>query len=284
MRSWYATLAALAAASLLLSGCAVLREFKPAVEVAAMTPGEYIALKRGDILTSGKLSAATLETIQVAGLDDGACAKPEAADCIHALSDIQGLAAEQRLSALSELWLHQAQILPKTSPHATQQTAPDAGDPCLNAWLEVARHAYAYLFFSERAPDARAFEDRQTQVRDYYNLAVQEAASLVFASYRGKALANANANAVFRDGPWVVALNKPDMVPSSRARAILPQELLPASSLSFAGLRSTFRRDGFGSELVAVMAADPVTTAAADADTGASDAGIERPQQHSGQP
>ncbi len=47
MRSRYATLAALTAASLLLSGCAVLREFKPAVEVAAMTPGEYITLKRG---------------------------------------------------------------------------------------------------------------------------------------------------------------------------------------------------------------------------------------------
>lgn len=59
---------------------------------------------------------------------------------------------------------------------------------------------------------------------------------------------------------------------------------MPASSLSFSGLRSTFRRDGFGGELVAVMAADPVTTAAADADTGASDAGIERPQQRSGQP
>lgn len=283
MRSRYATLAALTAASLLLSGCAVLREFKPAVEVAAMTPGEYITLKRGDVLTSGKLSAATLETIRVTGLDDGACAMPESIDCIHALSDIQGVAAEQRLSALSELWLHQAQILPKTPP-STQQAASDAGDPRLNAWLEVARHAYAYLFFSERSPDARAFEDRQTQVRDYYNLAVQEAASLVFVSYRGKALANANANAVFRDGPWVVALNKPDMVLSSRARAILPQELLPASSLSFAGLRSTFRRDGFGSELVAVMAADPVTTAAADADTGASGTGAERLQQRSGQP
>ncbi len=278
MRNRYATLAALAVASLLLSGCTVLSEFKPAVHVAAMTPGEYITLKRGDILTSGKLSAATLETIRVAGLDDGACAKPEATGCIHALSDIQEVAAEQRLSALSELWLHQAQTLPQVLPDTTQQAAPDAGDPRLNAWLEVARHAYAYLFFSERAPDARAFEDRQTQVRDYYNLAVQEAASLVFAGYRGQALANADM--VVRDGPWVVVLNKPAPVPSSQARKILPQELLPASSLSFSGLRSTFRRDGFGGELVAVMAADPVP--AADADTGASGAGAERAPQRPG--
>ncbi|HHW1582392.1 MULTISPECIES: esterase/lipase family protein [Gammaproteobacteria] len=269
MKSRYAKLVVLAVASLLLSGCAVLREFRPAVEVAAMTPGEYITLKRGDILTSGKLSAATLETIRVAGLDDGACAKPEAAGCIHAVSDVQGLTSEQRLSALSELWLQQAQTLPDTE----QQVAPDAGDQRLNAWLEVARHAYAYLFFSERSPDARAFEDRQTQVRDYYNLAVQEAASLVFASYRGKALASAEM--MFRDGPWMVTLEPPDVVSPGRARAILPHELLPASSLSFAGLRSTFRRDGFGAELVAVMAPDPVTTAAADS----GGAGTEQPHQ-----
>jgi len=60
--------------------------------------------------------------------------------------DVQGLAGEQRLSALSELWLHQAQTLPQTSPDTTQQAASDAGDPRLNAWLEVARQAYAYLW------------------------------------------------------------------------------------------------------------------------------------------
>ena len=146
MKCGYPRLAGLAAVLVLLNGCAVLREFRPAVEVAAMTPGEYIALKRGDVLTGGEFSAATVETIRVAGLDDGdsACAKPEAAECIPALADVQGLSNEQRLSALSELWLQQAQTL----PDAAQRAAPDAGSPRLNAWLEVARHAYAYLFFS----------------------------------------------------------------------------------------------------------------------------------------
>src|SRR5690606_33288851 len=40
----------------------------------------------------------------------------------------------------------------------------------------------------------------------------------------------------------------------------MPQELIPAASLQFAGLRSVYRRDGFGAELVAVMQPDPVTT------------------------
>ena len=46
----------------------------------------------------------------------------------------------------------------------------------------------------------------------------------------------------------------------------LPRELVPASALSFAGLRSVYRRDGFGAEVVAVMGDDPVTRAVA-ADT-----------------
>ena len=41
--------------------------------------------------------------------------------------------------------------------------------PSLQALMETARHAWAYLFFTGRAPGERAFEDRQTQVRDWYN-------------------------------------------------------------------------------------------------------------------
>ena len=46
----------------------------------------------------------------------------------------------------------------------------------------------------------------------------------------------------------------------------MPQELLPAASLSFQGLRSTWRRDGFGAELVAVTVDDPVTAVSDDAE------------------
>ena len=57
---------------LTLGGCATLRQFGPSVQVASVTPGQYIALKRGDILTTGKLSSATMETLRVAGLEDPA--------------------------------------------------------------------------------------------------------------------------------------------------------------------------------------------------------------------
>ena len=47
-------------APLLLGGCSILREFGPVVEVHTLDAGEAIELKRGDILTRGKLSVSKL--------------------------------------------------------------------------------------------------------------------------------------------------------------------------------------------------------------------------------
>ena len=221
------------------SGCAILR---PAVGVRTVTPSQYITAKRGDILTTRRLSAATAETIRVAGLNDGPCVEPSSA-CIEALGEANDLSNERRLLALSELWLQQAMSLrshSRTDPH----------DARLEAWLEVARHAYAYLFFSERTPGERAFEDRQTQARDYYNLAVQEATVAIFGKQvRGKA--DFDHLGVMRLSRWTVRADLSGLRRSDRLE--VPQELVPAASLSFAGVRSVYRRDGFGAELVTVL-------------------------------
>ena len=70
-RPWHAArgliIACLLATS--LGGCAILREFSPSVAVEPMSPGEYIALQRGDVLTTGQLSAQTAQAIRVSGLD-----------------------------------------------------------------------------------------------------------------------------------------------------------------------------------------------------------------------
>ncbi|KLI99970.1 hypothetical protein WQ56_11015 [Luteimonas sp. FCS-9] len=242
-----------------LGGCAILREFGPSVAVAPMTPGETIALQRGDILTTGRLSAATAQTIRVAGLDADACAQPSV-DCIRALPDVDGIADERRLSAMSELWLQQALALPR--PEAGAAVDPATADARLQALLEAARHAYAYLFHTARTPGERAFEDRQTQVRDWYNQAVQEASTQLFDTrIRSASPAGdpADTGPVEAAG-WTLHLDMAGVrLPEGTT---MPQELLPASSLAFQGLRSIYRRDGFGAELVAVMADDPVAVVA----------------------
>jgi len=241
----------------LLLACALAGCSLAMVDVKSIPPGEYIALKRGDILTTGELSAATREMLRVAGLDDRGCARPQA-DCLQALSALHDIDDERRMAALTELWLQRALSL---AP-ARGEVSSDAQ---LDAWFEVARHAYAYLFFSARTPGERAFEDRQTQIRDYYNHATQEAATTLFARYAGAPGAEGEA---LQQAGWTIrtsldGVRLPDGVD-------LPEELIPASSLQFAGLRSVYRRDGFGAELVAVMQPDPVTTIVVpDADAAA---------------
>jgi hypothetical protein len=97
--------------------------------------------------------------------------------------------------------------------------------------MQVARQAYAYLFFTERTANQRGFEDRQTQVRDYYNLAVQEASVQLYNAYAtGRVHGQASH---FQLGRWTFVL-----APSDEASALdqrTPSELVPAASLSFSG-------------------------------------------------
>lgn len=235
----------LVVAPLMLGGCSILREFGPVVEVHTLTAEEAIELKRGDILTRGKLSDATVQSIRVAALDAQACAKPISADCVEALAAVTGVATDRRLAALSELWLAQAQAM---KPGSEQQAA----------WLETIRYAYAYLFLGDHTPGERAFEDRQTQVRDWYNYAVEHAATGLF-EVRQQMPTQLPAQTRWNIAGWELRLDmRSARLPGSTA---VPAELLPASSLSFRGLRSLYRRDGFGAELVAVMPDEPLTSA-----------------------
>ncbi len=114
--------------------------------------------------------------------------------------------------------------------------------------MEAARHSYLYLFFTERSASDRAFGERQTQVRDYYNLAAQEGSRLLFDQV--KHTPRNDGESVLSVGRWKVRIDMAGIrLPGGAERA---QELVPASSLSLTGLRSIYRRDGMGAELLAV--------------------------------
>ena len=224
----------LLAALLSLAGCA-------GVKVNAISNEDYLSLRRGDVLTTGNLSASATTALQVVGVDEKSCLTDLPA-CRERLADNGGLDDERRLSALSEVWLKTA-LDPDRAGRAEQS---------LDAYLESARFAYAYLFFSTRSPSQRALEDRQTQVRDYYNFSVQQALAGLFELNRGRARQPEHeaGNFRLRSGRWEIS-GSMDQVRWASSR-LLPQELLPAASLSFAGLRNQYRRDGLGAELVAV--------------------------------
>lgn len=276
-RSLPAGLLALSLAATLLAGCA-------GVKVGSISPADYLAQRRGDVLTTGKLSTSAQEVLRVIGSDADLCGKSGPA-CRAALADSPGLSDEQRLSALSEAWLQVALAADKGGNAAESFAGPASADAAIQAWLETARHAYAYLFFTARKPRDRAFEDRQTQVRDYYNYAVQQAITGLYRSYQRAGVGGtAGTNGAPGDpgrpqvpqvGDWhiatdVTALRLP-------ARSALPDELIPAASLTFSGLRNTYRRDGFGAELVAAASKRTYEEPRAPADTTPGNDGDRRP-------
>ena len=174
-RRWQRLLPVLFAAFLLLgsSGCAM-------VTVKQVKSSDSLVNKRADVLNTGKLSPAARETLSAAGLDESQCEK-DFLVCRSTLLMTDDLNVEQRLSALSELWVKAALAM---TPKKTAAGDPPMSDAALDAWLEAARYAYAYLFYSGRSPSDRAFEDRQTQVRDYYNYAAEKAAVVLFVRAR----------------------------------------------------------------------------------------------------
>ncbi|WP_431023390.1 lipase family alpha/beta hydrolase [Halomonas sp. H5] len=233
-------------AALILSGCA-------GVKVGTLSPQDYFALQRGDVLSTGEFSAVARAALQVVGLDERSCRR-DAAGCRGRVADSIGLDDEQRLSTLAELWLWQALEREADDPEAS-----------FAAYLESARHAYGYLFLTERAPGARALEGRQFQVRDFYNYATQQAVARLFDDYRaGLAEIVSDAEPVAARGEDDVWLERAGWrlgvdMESVRlpGQQTLPQGLLPAASLTFSGLRNRYRRDGLGAELV-VEGADRV--------------------------
>jgi hypothetical protein len=220
-----------------LAGCA-------GVTVSAIDTRTYVAEQRGDVLSTGRLSRATSESLRALGVDAASC-ELDPTPCARALAGSQLVSDEERLSALAELWLQRALRFTRAGPGAVH---PDA---TRDAYLETARHAYAYLFFTGGRPSQRAFEDRQTQVLDYYNYSITRAIALIFPRYRGRPPVSP---ATLDEGEWRIRLRIEDGRPAGERR--LPQNLVAASSLRFAGLRNVYRREGIGAEMVAILEPD----------------------------
>nr|WP_241093436.1 alpha/beta hydrolase [Xanthomonas sp.] len=234
------------------------------VTVQSRGSGDYIATKRGDVLSTGELSDASREALRVVAIELKAC-EADIPACAAQLGTVQGLDEERRLATLSELWVRAA--LARTPGARANKAGAALDDAALQAWLEAARHAYAYLFYTARPASARAFEDRQTQVRDYYNYAVQQVVGGLFERWRASGASELREADTLTLAGWTVRAEMGGFrLPGGAAR---PEAMIPASSLRFDGLRSSYRRDGFGAELVAEISpaqvGDPTALPAASA-------------------
>jgi pimeloyl-ACP methyl ester carboxylesterase len=236
--TWIVRVMAIAALAL-MAGCDM-------VGVHHVTPKEYATQRRSDVLSTRKLSDGTLQTLNVVALTRDECAA-NFTRCTNTLLLSDGLDDERRLSALAELWLSNA------IQRDSANNGPQVSDPALDAYLQSARYAYAYLFYTPRNPGERAFETRQSQVLDFYNYATQQAVGSFFkllpelgTDWNSRAIAGWN-------------LLKPSTDVYLGSGDYIPKELIPAEGLRFSGLRNVYRRDGFGSEFVAIGSPPPET-------------------------
>lgn len=209
------------------------------VGVRHLKANDYVNERRADVIGSGRLSDSTVQALTVVALTADDC-QQEFAHCTDIVARSAGLSDEQRLSALSELWLGRA----TRTDRAQADAAMDA--VTLDAFLQSARYAYAYLFHTGRTPAQRTFELRQVQVTGFYNYSVQRAMSRFFLElprldphWTQTTIAG-----------WDVLRPTSDVhLPNSHR----PTELIPAAGLRFDGLRNIYRRDGFGSDFIAVV-------------------------------
>ncbi len=258
---------ALFSAVFLISGCQVVKVKQQPLAVS-------LSSERDSILIRSRLSEATLSVLSSTGQDPEECTdNPES--CLVKLRKIPQVQDEQYLSVGSELYIAKVNQLKKTSecrsplePDVFSTDLKGLGNKivhpvnppkeidlasfqqCLGTQQELLaksiKYAYAYLFYSNRDAKERMFDNRQVQVRDFYQQAL---ASLVTTAnqlndkqtYSNKPL-KIGADTFYFKGD--ASLNK-DLLSGT--------ELLPAYDLNFRGLQSINRRDGFGAEFVSIL-------------------------------
>lgn len=217
-----------------------------------------IANERDSILTRSKMSEASLNVLSMMGSEAKQCTS-DPISCINNLEKTPQIIDEQLLSAASEIYLTHAKELDTSSDckinidnglaeeKKKQQT--QLLQQCLDQELQMLdksiRYSYAYLFKTQRIPQERLFDNRQVQIRDFYNQALSKMIMVYTQRYKsgklGKKISIGNSN-YFINYKGYPALENQDV-----------QSFLSSYNLNFSGLRSINRRDGFGAEFVAIL-------------------------------
>ena len=235
-----------------LSGCQVVSVKEQALNVT-------LSNERDSILTRDKLSEASLNVLSMTGREAQICIdQPE--ECVKDLKKIPQILDEQLLSTASELYLANSlqnaksaecntSVLSKTQSQEKQQLQKQNIQKCLDQQLSMLdksiRYSYAYLFKTERAPQDRIFDNRQVQIRDFYNLAIAHLIQRYAERYETK-----RSGQRIQVGNSVYSIDLENF-PQLKNQPI--EQLLSTYNMKFSGLRSITRRDGFGSEFLVVL-------------------------------
>lgn len=255
MQTYKTKLIALSACMpLLITGCQVVSVKNQALNVS-------IANERDSILTRNKMSEASLNVLSMTGREADACTD-DPDQCTTDLKQIPQIIDEQLLSTSSEAYLTKALALDKSSncnisfikkhqSEEKQAVFKQNYDQCLDQQMEYLdksiRYSYAYLFKTQRHPKERLFDNRQVQIRDFYNQALAK----MVTTY-GQRYTEDRVPKQIKVGKSIYTINYNDYPQIANKKL---DSLMSSYNLNFSGLRSTNRRDGFGAEFIATLPA-----------------------------
>jgi len=238
----------------LLSGCQVVTVKNQAVKVT-------IANERESILTRDKLSEASLNVLSMTGREAKICTT-HPTQCVQELQQIPQIQDEQLYSTASELYLARALALEGSSDckiglltnhksEEKQKIQQEIYNQCLEQELDMLdksiRYSYAYMFKTQRGPEDRIFDNRQVQIRDFYNLAIAKLSNAYSLRHPEKEVQRQ-----IKIGKSVYQIDFSNY-PLLKDQKI--EQLMSSYNLNFSSLRSINRRDGFGSEFLLVLPA-----------------------------
>ncbi|MHA5057304.1 esterase/lipase family protein [Acinetobacter schindleri] len=235
-----------------LTGCQVVSVKEQAFNVT-------ISNERDSILTRDKLSEASLNVLSMTGREARICTElPQ--ECVEALKEIPQILDEQLLSTASELYLAKSlqlgkgsecksSVLTKTQSEEKKQLQKQNIQKCQDQQLAMLdqsiRYSYAYLFKTQRAPQDRIFDNRQVQIRDFYNLGISHLIHVYSERHQAK-----EGSRKIQVGNSIYTVDF-ENYPEIKDQPF--EKLMSTYNMNFSGLRSITRRDGFGSEFVVVL-------------------------------
>lgn len=237
---------------LFFSGCQVVNVKNQALNVS-------IANERDSILTRNKLSEASLNVLSMTGSDPKACTD-DPIDCVSKLEAIPQIQDEQLFSTASEIFLAKALALSESSncknsllteKHSAekQKKNQEKYHQCLDQNLimldKSIRYSYVYLFNTKRQPQDRIFDNRQVQIRDFYNQALSQMVNSYSLRHPNQKI---EAQIKVANSVYTIDLTN---YPQLQDKQV--ENLLSSYNLNFSGLRTINRRDGFGSEFIAIL-------------------------------
>lgn len=247
-----ALLVAIALSPVFISGCQVVSVKNQAVNVT-------LANERDSILTRNKMSEASLNVLSMTGREAKLCTE-NPVECVSDLEQIPQIQDEQLLSTASEIFLTKAlalssssnckiSIISKHQSEEKQKINQQNYEQCLDQQMDMLdktiRYSYAYLFETKRHPQDRIFDNRQVQIRDFYNQSLAKLITTYSLRHKDQKLSKQ-----IRVGKSIYTI---DFDNHPQLAKLELESLLSSYNLNFSGLRSINRRDGFGSEFVAIL-------------------------------